>query len=145
LPRLVSTRFVDRRIPFVSTSRFRSWFRASARASVRGARLLPPPRFESTASCRLFLSGTTWLLLPASRSVEGRGFYHRRVLSQPLWRLSYFVCQPRRPMRISRSRGRGLYHHRVQGQQPSSALFFPPFVHRRRAPARRPEVHFLTR
>jgi hypothetical protein len=35
----------------VLLTRLRSAFRASARASVRGARLLPPPRFESTATC----------------------------------------------------------------------------------------------
>jgi hypothetical protein len=126
LPRLVSTSFGDRRIPFVSASR------SGARsAPVRGLRCRGRGFYHRRVLSQplpadsFFLSGTA-LAAAARQPVHrvGRGFYHRRVLSQPIWRLSYFICQPRRPVQISQSRGRGFYHRRVQGQQPSSALFF---------------------
>jgi len=52
-----------------------------------GARLLPPPRLESTPSADSFFPRSSFPPGPASGQTvcrAGRGFYHRRVLSQPL-------------------------------------------------------------
>ena len=136
-PRLVSTRFVDRRIPFVSAARVRSAFRASARASVRGARLLPPPRFESTASCRLFffpLSAPPGCCCPPAGPSRGRGFYHRRVVSQlrPADSVFRSFSSSGVPTAVaaspSRSRGRGMYRPSTVPEGSQLASSTPYFV-----------------
>jgi hypothetical protein len=62
-------------------------FRPSA--SLGGTWHLPPPRLESTASTDSFfppLFPCFWLATASGQSLlrAGRGFYHRRVVSQPL-------------------------------------------------------------
>jgi hypothetical protein len=133
-PRLLSTRFVDSFFHPVPACRLRDFpFRGEA-ASTTTALGVNFARRLSISSFTSFVR-SSWPPLRPRFPSEGRGFYHRRLWSQPPSPTLFFPCPGFVAVATSAlSWGRGFYHHRAKSQlRPANSVFrlqpvqvFPP-------------------